>query len=153
YVFGVSGTQTDPRRIVFAAKIEERITFKEAYDRFPALRGPHGPIHVRPICGAGPFPDSEYEHIPGAQHCGDGGDWKKDLETRARDAFFICAKPDACCGRWLGPDGPALDKEILTFLRTCSVHGSAGRLSEQNTDAEPNHPIAYGGLYKGLHAE
>jgi hypothetical protein len=58
FIFGVSPSCTAPRRIVFIAEIEEPMTFAEAYDRFPSLRGPEGPIHVRPINGTGAFPQS-----------------------------------------------------------------------------------------------
>src|ERR1017187_4365008 len=46
WIFGISPTKVGTRRIVFVAKLEERITLAEAHDRFPALRGPEGPIYV-----------------------------------------------------------------------------------------------------------
>lgn len=150
YVFGISPSSTPTRRIVFVAQIEERIRFAEAYERFPELRGPEGPIHVRPVHGSGPFPTSEYEHIPGATHA---TKWKADLETRERDAFFVCAQRNAWVGRWLGPCGPQIDAEILAFLRTCSVHGASGCLSARNPDATINNPVAHGRLYTGLYLE
>jgi hypothetical protein len=58
YVFGVSPSATRPRRIVFVARIHEKITFAEAYRRFPDLHGPKGPIHVCPAKEVGPFPES-----------------------------------------------------------------------------------------------
>ena len=74
YVFGVSPSTTAQRRIVFIAKIAERITFAEAYGRFPKLHGPLGPIHVRPlkVKRNGSFPRSDYAHIKGSMH---GGNW------------------------------------------------------------------------------
>lgn len=150
YVFGISPSKPRPRRIVFVAQIEERMRFAEAYERFPELRGPEGPIHVRPVHGSGPFPTSEYEHITGATH---PTKWKADLETRERDAFFVCAQRNAWLGRWLGPLGPQIDDEILAFLRTCSVHGASGCLSTRNPDATIDNPVAHGRLYTGLHLE
>src|SRR5687768_16401961 len=49
YVFGLSSSRTFRRRFLFAARIAKRMTFAEAFRRFPDLRGPDGPIHVRPI--------------------------------------------------------------------------------------------------------
>lgn len=93
-VFGLSPSGVFPRRVVFAARIAERVTFAQAYERFPKLRGPEGPIHVRPVRMPGPsFPDSEYEHIPSGMHT---EDWRADIRTRDLDAFFIC---DPCVFR------------------------------------------------------
>lgn len=150
YVFGISPSKPNPRRIVFVAQIEERIKFTEAYERFPELRGPEGPIHVHPIRGAGSFPTSEYQHIPGSMH---EDDWEADLWTRDLDAFFVCTQQNGWLGRWLGSYGPEIDAEILDFLQTCSVHGAAGRLSTRNQDATLKNPIAHGRLYTGLHLE
>jgi hypothetical protein len=151
YIFGISPAGQKPRRIVFIAKIEDRITFAEAYERFPELRGPEGPIHVQPINRSNLFfPCSHYEHIPGATHC--GKKWERDLPSRNLDAFFVCSEPNGCCGRWLGASGPTIDEEMLSFLKQCSVHGSR-RFSDQNTDATVENPVCYGGLYKGLHLE
>ncbi len=93
YIFGISPAELSPRRVVFVAQIEERITFKEAYIRFPGLHGPRGPIHVRPIQGTGSFPTSNYEPIPGSMH-EDKKKWQRDLATCERDAFFVCSKRD-----------------------------------------------------------
>ena len=159
YVFGVSPSPTRPRRIVFVAKIEKRMTFAEAYRRFPKLHGPGGPIHVRPVKRSGSFPRSDYEHIPGSMH---KKDWYRDLasrgpDTRELDAFFVCSPADGCVGRWLGERGPEVDDEILEFLKTCSVHGVSSCLAEENTHASRNYPIVHRGprglLYKGLHLE
>ena len=124
YIFGISPSKPSPRRVVFVAQIEERITFAEAYNRYPALQGPKGPIHVCRIQGTGSFPvsHSHYEHIPGSMH-EDKKEWQSDLATRERDAFFVCSKRDEWQGRWLGRHGPEIDEEILVFLKTCSVHG------------------------------
>jgi hypothetical protein len=142
WIFGISPSNGTARRIVFVAQIEERITFGEAYDRFPELHGPAGPIHVRPVSGWGRFPESSYQHIPGANH---PNDWKTDLATKELDAFFVCAKRERWRGRWLGQYGPKIDSEILAFLKTCSVHGSAGFLSSQSREATLENPIAHRG--------
>jgi hypothetical protein len=150
WVFGISPGRAGIRRILFAAKLEERITLAEAYDRFPALRGPKGPIYVRPVDGAGPFPWSSYEHIPGAAH---EDRWFLDLPTEDHDAFFICSNRDSWRGRWLGKYGPEIDNDILEFLKRCSVYGRAGLLAAQNRDATIEKPIRHGGLFTGLHLE
>jgi hypothetical protein len=148
FVFGISPAGTPSRRIVFVGQIEECITFAEAYRRFPDLQGPEGPIHVRPINGSGGFPQSSYQHIPGSMHA-EG--WAADLATPDLDRFFVCRERNGWLGRWLGPSGPVIDNEILALLSTCSAYGSAGYLG-QNTGTLSN-PIAYGGLYTGLHLE
>jgi hypothetical protein len=150
HVFGISPSSTPSRRIVFVAQIEERITFAEAYRRFPDLRGPEGPIHVRPIDGTGSFPTSDYQHISGSMHA---TNWQADLRTPDRDAFFVCVQRNTWRGRWLGPYGPEIDEEILAFLRRCSVHGHSKCLSTRNTDATLQNPIVYRRLYHGLHLE
>jgi len=150
WVFGLSHSKVPPRRIVFVAELEERITFAEAYDRFPDLRGPEGPIHVRPVDGTGRFPECSYQHIPGASHA---NDWKADLASQRLDAFFVCSNRAGWRGRWLGKYGPEIDDEILRFLKKCSVHGQASLLSAQNSDATVERPIRHGGLYTGLHLE
>ena len=78
-------------------------------------------------------------------------DWEADLATPDLDRFFVCHPSNSWIGRWLGPAGPAVDDQILAFLNACSVYGSAGYLG-QNTGTLSN-PIAYGGLYTGLHLE
>lgn len=154
WVFGVSPKKGMARRIVFVAKIQERMTFAEAYNRFPDLRGPEGPIHVRPALGRGRFPDSFYKHIPGGNHA---RTWRADLARKELDAFFVCAKREEWCGRWLGKSGPKIDKAIVDFLKTCSVHGSAGLLSVKNRNATVENPIVHRGrrglLFTGLHLE
>jgi hypothetical protein len=150
YIFGISPSKLRPRRVLFAAKIEERITFAEAYKRFRDLRGPEGPIHVRPIQGTGSFPASHYEHIPDSMH---ETDWRSDLATPEMDAFFVCSRRVDWQERWLGVYGPEIDNGLLDFLKTCSVHGVKGMLSEQNIYATLRCPIAYGCLYRGLHLE
>ena len=141
---------------MFVAKIAERpLTFAEAYHRFPELRGPDGPIHVRPRKRSGPFPDSDYEHIPGSMHEKDE-DWRRDLASRELDAFFVCSAADGDVGRWLGERGPEVDGDILAFLKTCSVHGWSAQLSGRNRDATVGRPIVHcarGPLCIGLHLE
>jgi len=151
YVFGLSASKTFPRRFLFAARIAERISFAQAFRRFPVLRGPEGPIHVKPVNRAGlSFPESHYEHIPGGNHA---DDWKADIRTLELDAFFVCDKASACTGRWLGADGPAVNGELLEFLRTCEVWGSPGKLADMNRSATEDVPIRHGRLYRGLHLE
>lgn len=128
------------------------MTFSEAYKSYPRLRGKKGPIHVRPkIMPLAGFPESHYEHIPGAAH---EEDWRSDLRTQALDAFFICQPARGSEGRWLGSSGPAVGGKILDFLRSCAVFGP-GRdaLSESNLAATTVAPIKYGRLYRGLHLE
>jgi hypothetical protein len=151
YVFGVSPSGTNPRRIVFAARIAERVSFRDAYFRWPALRGPDGPIHVRPVDRPGLlFPLREYEHIPGAMHA---ATWKRDLPTPRHDVFLAFEPAGDCLGRWFGPAGPAVDRDVLAFLQQCAVFGSSGLLSEQNSHATPEAPIRHGNLFTGLHLE
>jgi hypothetical protein len=151
FIFGVSpscNSAKAPRRIVFIAEIEERMTFAAAYRRFPDLRGPAGPIHVEPKSGIGAFPQSSYRHIPGSMH---SGDWVRDLATPDRDRFFVCCPRNDWLGCWLGACGPEIDGEILSFFNRCSVHGAPGCLG-RNGGTRRN-PIAHGGLYRGLHLE
>ena len=158
YVFGVSPSTTNPRRIVYAAKIDKRITFAKAYRCLPRkLRGPDGPIHVRPVNPANrgdSFPRSHYEHIAGSMHA---NDWERDLASQDRDAFFVCTPEEGCIGRWLGERGPEVDEQVLRFLKTCSVHGASGPLSRKNSHATLKCPVVHmdhgGLLYKGLHLE
>jgi hypothetical protein len=149
YIFGISPSATPTRRILFAGQIEERITFAEAYNRFPDLRGPEGPIHVRPITGKGRFPQSSYQHIPDAMHA---DDWEKDLASTRLDRFFVCRQRNVWLGSWLGSRGPKIDDEILAFLKTCSVYGPDGYRGE-NSDATFETPICIGSLFRGLHLE
>ena len=150
YVFGVSPSNIPPRRIVFIGHVEERITFREAHERFPSLHGPKGPIHVEPVSRLDTFPRCSYAHIQGAMH---GKDWERDLASRDLDAFFVCTPRQGSVGRWLGEYGPEVNGKILDYLRTCSVHGRAGELSPTNKDATLSNPIAHGRLYTGLHLE
>jgi hypothetical protein len=150
YVFGLSPSTVGPRRIVFIGHIEERISFREAYQRFPDLRGPIGPVHVEPARRAGSFPYSSYAHIAGAMHA---SDWQQDLASEDLDAFFVCAPQSGWVGRWLGKNGPEVNDDILQFLKECSVHGPTGQLSATNSQATLCIPIAYGKLYRGLHLE
>jgi hypothetical protein len=156
YVFGISDSKLTPRRIVFIAQIEERIRFAEAYERFPELRGPEGPIHVKPIPGAGSFPASEYQHIRGSMH-EDG--WEDDLGTRDLDAFFVCTQRNGGLGDWLGRHGPEIDPDILSFLQTCGLHGTSVPPNTRNEDATLKYPVAYKSphtgnfSWRGLHLE
>ena len=147
YIFGISKSNPKPRRIVFYTQIVDKISFEVAFKRFPSLRGPAGPIHVKPLNRVGyPFPDCKYKHIKRAMH---SDDWRQDIATPALDAFFIGSKGN----RWLGKFGPEINNKILFFLRRCSVHNKTGLLRKENTDATSNIPISYGKLYIGLHLE
>lgn len=151
YIFGISPSGMVPRRILFGARVAEKMTFRKAHARFPALRGPAGPIHVRPAKRAGlGFPDALYQHIPGANH---ENDWCGDLQSPELDAFFACDRAADHIGCWLGVNGPPVTGGILDFLRTCSVHGKSGQLSRTNAGATETAPIRYGKLYRGLHLE
>lgn len=151
YVFGLSASNTFPKRVLFAARISERIIFAAAFERFPDLRGPDGPIHVRPVKRPElSFPDSHYEHIPGGNH---SDTWRADIRTPALDAFFVCDQASTCVGRWLGANGPAVNGELLEFLKSCEVWGRAGQLAEKNVAATEDAPIRHGRLYTGLHLE
>ena len=103
YLFGISGSTTSPRRVVFAIQVEEIVAFGEAYGRYPALRGPQGPVHVKPVSRPGSFPRSEYEHIPGSTH---PNDWESDLATQSLDRFFVSHPVSGWRNRWLGAVGP-----------------------------------------------
>src|SRR4051812_45362127 len=91
-VFGISPSGTTPRRVLYAASVEDCITYREAYERFPDLRGPVGPIHVRPIKGLGWFPQSDYQHIPDSMH---PDDWEKDLKSPDLDRFFVLSEANS----------------------------------------------------------
>jgi hypothetical protein len=93
YVMGISGAG-HPRRVLLWMKVDETMTFKEAYDRgktdrvYRDLRGTA--IHVRPLDIAlylAANPDC-YEHIPGAPH---ESDWPSDLRG-TRDVFLLAEK-------------------------------------------------------------
>jgi hypothetical protein len=149
FIFGISPSGFQPRRIVFAARIAERMNFADAYDRYPKLRGRNGQIHMQPSKRGGiGFPDAVYEHIPGAMH---EGDWRDDLRTEQMDAFFVCDQADGAIGRWLGFDGPVLMSDMVFFLRSCGVRGV--RELGLNVSATATSPIRHGRLYTGLHLE
>ena len=151
YLFGISSSKSSPRRIVYTAKVLKKMTFADAYRQFPKLRGPDGPIHVRPVSEPlARFPERCYAHIAGSIHA---DRWCNDLRTQDLDAFFVCEPQEACVGRWLGRLGPIIGGEILEFLRLCAVYGNTGRLSGSNLAATERKPIGYGGLYTGLHLE
>lgn len=151
YIFGISPSHVGTRRIVFICNVEERITFGEAYQRFPYLRGPEGPIHVQPVNGSGKFPNCSYKHIPGSIH---PDNWEKDLGSPELDAFFVCHIQKSFVGRWLGKYGPEVNHDIFNFIRRkCSVHGQVGKLSDYNKDATLSNPVVYRKLFTGLHLE
>lgn len=159
YVFGISPAGTNPRRIVFIAIREKMITYKDAYEQHPYLRGGKeslngmdGPIHVKPIDRRNHrFPKSHYQHIPGATH---KDDWIDDIADKDLDSFFVFKPAEDCVGRWLGPHGPAVEGSILDFLKNCVVYGQGQRyLRSRNDEATPTNPIRHGGLNTGLHLE
>ena len=150
YLFGISPSGIGPRRLIFAAQIARKLTYREAYKELPKLRGPAGPIHVRPTTSPGlGFPHSHYEHIPGANH---PGDWTNDLRSPELDAFFECEPAGPILGRWLGILGPTLSPKVLDFLQSCSVYGKSGKLG-LNSSATYTAPVRHGRLYTGLHLE
>lgn len=150
YVFGVSPSLMLPRRIVYAVRINERMTFGEAYERFPSLHKVQ--VHVRPArkIGLG-FPETVYEHIPGAIH--EGGEWLSDFPTPESDAFFVCASAVRSLPCWLGEGGPSVMGEILVFLRGCQVYGQSPLPLGRNSDATESAPVRHHRLFKGLHLE
>lgn len=153
YIFGISPARLPLRRIVFLAQIDERITFADAYKRFPPLRGSNGPIHVEPVeptDNSKNFPESHYRHIEGAMH---KNRWKADLRTEELDAFFVCKESDGILGKWLGLNGPELNDNIMKILQSSSVHGKSGELCTQNSEATKKNPVRHGDLFTGLHLE
>ena len=144
-IVGISGSRTRTRKVLFAAEVEDIMPFDKAYVRLPPeLRGENGgPIHVRK------GRDGAYEHVPGAMHA---GNWRSDITPlETRDRFLILAPARGWRNRWLGKDGPEVDNQILSFLKTCFVYNLSGRLGLN--DARPSCPIAHGKLYTGLHLE
>ena len=145
YIFGISPSGTHPRRIVFIMPVAEKITFAEAYRRYPKLRGRDCPIHVCPKDGGG------YEHIPGAMH---PDKWKRDISPKERDAFLVGDPAHDWIGCWLGPEGPKLNTVIVRLLRRMAVYDARGRLRrKQNDQATACTPISHEGLFRGLHLE
>jgi hypothetical protein len=135
---------------VYAARINERMTFGKAYERFPSLHKIQ--VHVRPARKIGfDFPDTVYEHIPGAIH--DGGGWRSDFPTPESDAFFVCAAAVRGLPCWLGEGGPSVAGEILEFLRSCRVYGQSPLPLGRNSDATETVPVRHRGLFTGLHLE
>jgi hypothetical protein len=152
WIFGVSPSRTKRRRIVFASQIAEPMTFAEAHERFPALRGPEGPVPVRPLKPAHPelpWPHSHYEPVQGSSH---EGRWDRDIARRDLDRFLICRPRDGIRNTWLGADGPVLDAEILEFFNRCMVFGQSANGTTRNTGTLTA-PIAMGHMYRGLHLE
>jgi hypothetical protein len=151
FIFGISPANGSARRIIFTGRIKERLSYARAFEELPKLRGPNGPIHVRPTRSPGlGFPDSHYEHIPGANH---PDSWRSDLRTPELDVFFVCERAEGVLGQWLGPSGPVLSADILRFLRGCNVHGGGGACLGKNSFATESAPVAFGRLYRGLHLE
>jgi hypothetical protein len=112
---GISGsTAPNPRRVLLWMRVEERLTFDEAWERgntdatFRKLRG--GAIHIRPRRGAAGLrsPDC-YEHIPGAPH---EDDWSNDVRGN-RDVFLVGDSTS-----WLAStNGPEVTPELIHCLR------------------------------------
>lgn len=150
WIFGVSPSRTKIRRILFAAKLEEVMTFADAFRRYPALRGPKGPIPVEPVQRLDPtYARSRYSPIAGSAH---DDRWELDVASPDLDRFFVCQALDGFRNRWLGPAGPAVDPEVLGFFNRCPVFGQSANGTVLNT-GRPTAPIALGGLTKGLHLE
>jgi hypothetical protein len=96
-------------------KVDERMTFKEAYDRgkedkvFLSLRGTA--IHVRPLdvpVHVAGDPNC-YEHIQGAPH---KDEWQSDLRG-TRDVFLTGTK-----GSWVAAaNGPEVTEALIELLK------------------------------------
>jgi hypothetical protein len=148
-IIGISPRVTSPRRILFIAEIENVMTFADAFAAYPALRGPSGPIHVRPRKGSGSFPDSAYEHIPGSIH---QKKWRNDLASPRLDRFFAGTRPSGWRNLWLGANGPEVDKTIVSLLNQWPVFGKSLN-GQSNNSGTIQYPIAHGRFYSGLHVE
>jgi hypothetical protein len=115
YIMGISGsTAPHPRRVLLWMRVEERLTFRAAWERgdfdptFRKLRGMAMHIRPRRVTADVPSPDC-YEHVHGAPH---GGDWKNDVKGD-RDVFLV-GDPSS----WLtSADGPEVTSELLEVLR------------------------------------
>jgi|SRR5579862_6777633 len=116
YVMGISGSGAGhPRRVLLWMRVDERMTFKEAYNRgekdkvFRALRGTA--IHVRPLevtVHVAGDPNC-YEHIPGAPH---EDEWKSDLKGK-RDVFL-----KGGADSWVAEaDGPKVTQRLIELLK------------------------------------
>ena len=152
WIFGVSPAKTKQRRIVFAAEIAEAITFAEAYEQYPALRGPHGPNPVQPRSprrAGEPWPLSHYAPVKSSSH---ESRWVRDLARPDLDRFFVCRPPEGARNRWMGAAGPIVDAEVLEFFNRCMVFGQSASGTSRNTGT-PTAPIANGRMYRGLHLE
>ena len=158
YVFGISPSGAGIRRIVFAAKIGEVLTFEEASRKYQDDWKAYGitPICVKPVGDKnriGMFPVSHYDHLDGAKH---QHSWKKDIPTRQHDRCFICEPISK--SPWLGKIGPVTSGKILDFLRRCELSGSTIQ-NQVNSWASESQPIVYrrnessGFLFTGLHLE
>jgi hypothetical protein len=116
YIMGISGaTAGYPRRVLLWMRVDEKLTFKQAYDRgktdvvFRAIRG--DAIHVRPRRVAVHLPGEPacYEHIRRGPH---SDDWRTDIKGE-RDAFLVGDKAS-----WvLESEGPEVTQELIGLLR------------------------------------
>lgn len=164
YIFGISGGC--PKRILFASKIVEVLTWAAAFHRFPQhVTRPwpsarRGMIEVAPIVPntRAPFPDSHYRFIVGSVH---DWIWKRHLSRPQTDAFFVCEPADCPNGNklplWFGPNGPVTNGAILNFLATnCFAYNGGSRGISSPT---PTAPVGYqpnqagGVMYQNVHLE
>lgn len=116
YVMGISGSDAGhPRRVLLWMKVDERMTFKEAFERgqkeksFHALRGTA--IHVRPLDVEGHLAGDPncYEHIQGAPHA---DEWRSDLKGN-RDVFLTGGKES-----WVAEaNGPPVTETLIELLK------------------------------------
>ena len=115
YIMGISGSSApNPRRVLLWMRVEEVMTFKEAWNRgaddatFRGLRG--WAIHIRPRQGAETLPSPDcYEHIADSPH---EDDWQSDVRGD-RDVFLV-GDPSS----WVvSDDGPEVTPELMEFLK------------------------------------
>src|SRR5689334_10152656 len=74
---------------------------------------------------------------------------KRLISTR----FLSVSRPAPAPADGFGRAGPAVNGDILRFLRSCSVHGNVGKLAERNDRATETRPVSYRKLFTGLHLE
>jgi hypothetical protein len=114
FIVGVNGSnKTQTRKIVWAGKISEIMTFAEAdrhlaADRFQKLRKfHHSPLHVRPILKSGELVG--YEHV--SEEHRENDKWAFDLSRSARRTWHLEGRK-----LMLGP-GQSFDRDCCMLLK------------------------------------